>query len=312
MNIKRRHFAIVATILFIGFIGGSFFDLTISKALFHKNDFTGLVFASFGTYPCYMGLAFIGGGLLSASIKRKDLPLWGKVICYFLSALAYFISIYICADDFPSVNGFNNPDLYPLSYALCIITFTPVFVWGFFVCKKGNPQYLWNALIVIAIVYVVGMLPVALLLKLVIHRPRYRLVVRGGLLDFHNWWEWATNYKNFLSGSFVVDGQVITKEEFKSFPSGHSGAGAILMVLLPSLVLFFNKLKGKETLLFYIGFVWALLCMFFRVRVGAHFLTDTCTSSLVILGLFFVLFEYTKARKLLQGPENNAATTPLT
>lgn len=308
MNIKNRHFIVIASILLVGLIVGSFLDLQISEAIFMKNNFVGLLFASFGTYPTYMGLAFLGGGLLSTTIRRKDMPLWGKIICYFLSALAYFISVYICADDFPSVNGFNDSNLYPLSYTLCFLVFTPFFVFGYFVCKKSNPKYLWNALMIIAVIYIVGMLPVSVLIKLVIHRPRYRWVVRGGLLEFHNWWESAANYKDFLDGSFLVEGQVITKEEFKSFPSGHSGAGAMLMVLLPSLPLFFRKLEGKETILLYVGFGWTLICMFFRILVGAHFLSDTCMSGLIIILLFFVLSEFARTKKLLP-PDQEALRT---
>ena len=124
MNIKKRHFIVIASILLVGLIVGSFLDLQISEAIFMKNNFVGLLFASFGTYPTYMGLAFLGGGLLSTTIRRKDMPLWGKIICYFLSALAYFISVYICADDFPSVNGFNDSIYIPKLYFVFLV-FTP-------------------------------------------------------------------------------------------------------------------------------------------------------------------------------------------
>lgn len=297
--IKKRHFVIVISLLLIGVVIGSFFDLQITAGLFAKNDFTGLLFSSFGTYPCYMGMAFIGGGLFSTTIKRKELPWWGKLFCFFLSALAYVLSIVIAAKDLPSVNGFNNPKLAPISYTICALLFSATFVLAFYVCKKGNVKYLWNILLIMAMVYILGMLPASYAIKLVIHRPRYRFLVREGLTEFHNWWESQSNYKDFLDGSYVVDGHVITKEEFKSFPSGHSGAAAILMMLLPSLTLFFEKLKGKETLLFYTGFVWTLINMFFRLRVGAHFLSDTCVGSLIVLGVFFAFHEFAKSKNIL-------------
>ena len=36
---------------------------------------------------------------------------------------------------------------------------------------------------IIAVIYIVGMLPVSVLIKLVIHRPRYRWVVRVDCLN---------------------------------------------------------------------------------------------------------------------------------
>ena len=93
---KRFHLLIIIAILVIGFVLGSFFDLQIDKALFVKDNAFGLIMASFGVYPCYAGLAFIGGGLMSTTIKRKELPLWGKIICYVLSAVAYVMAIYLC------------------------------------------------------------------------------------------------------------------------------------------------------------------------------------------------------------------------
>ena len=59
---KRFHLLIVIGVLLIGFIVGSFLDLKIDQAIFDKNNGFGLFMASFGVYPCYAGLAFIGGG----------------------------------------------------------------------------------------------------------------------------------------------------------------------------------------------------------------------------------------------------------
>ena len=80
------------------------------------------------------------------------------------------------------------------------------------------------------------------------------------------------------------------------------------MVLLPSLPLFFRKLEGKETILLYVGFGWTLICMFFRILVGAHFLSDTCMSGLIIILLFFVLSEFARTKKLLP-PDQEALRT---
>lgn len=291
---KRYHFFIIIGILVVGFVLGSFFDLQINQAIFSENNWFGLFMASFGVYPCYAGLAFIGGGLLSTSVNRKDAPAVVKVVSIALSAAAYGMSIYLCGKEFPSVNGHNLPQLAWLSYLICAVLFGGVFAWSFFVCKKGDLKQTWNILIVMTVIFVIALLPAGFLIKLVIHRPRYRYVVRGELTAFYNWWQLFPEYKKYISTAddpIFLYGIEITKEEFKSFPSGHSGTGMIMAMFLPFASFFFPKLKGKETILFYIGAIFGFVMMFSRLLVGAHYLTDTCMGSLIVMIVYYVVNE---------------------
>ena len=144
-----------------------------------------------------------------------------------------------------------------------------------------------------AFVLIVGLLPVSFLIKLFIHRPRYRFLVSSGELPFYSWWESYKEYKQFIKDNIgqeiagVTMTEDILKEEFKSFPSGHSGSGAILMLFLPYASMVFNKLKGKETLLFYIGFAWSILMAFARMLAGAHYLTDVSMGALIVMVVYF-------------------------
>ena len=287
---KRFHLLIIIGILLVGFIVGSFLDLQIDTALFNKNNGFGLFMASFGVYPCYAGLAFIGGGFLVTTINRKEMPLWGKIICYVVSAAAYGMSIYLCGKEMPSPNGYNNESLAPIAYAIPAVLFAGAFFGGFMVCRKGDARQLWYVLLIMSIIFVVALLPAGYAIKLVIHRPRYRYAVRCGLTDYCNWWQPFPQYKDYIG--HVIEGFEITKEEFKSFPSGHSGTGMILAMYLPFLPYFFPKLKGKETFLFYGGVAFGLVMMFSRLLVGAHYLTDTCMGSLIVMVVFYVVNEF--------------------
>ena len=290
--IKKRHFFIVIGVLLVGFILGSIFDLQISQALCTKgnvkNAFS-LIMSSFAVYPCYAGLAFVAGGLVATTLNRRDLPIYAKIISYGLAALAYIASVYLCGGELPSTNGFYNPDnpfwYWVLSYLITSFVLAGVVVAAFFVCQKGDSKKLWTALMVMAVIFVVGLLPPGLIIKLIIHRPRYRYLVRCGTLEFHNWWESCKDYKDYFGR--MVEGFIIDKEEFKSFPSGHSGTAAMMMMFLPYASMFFNKLKGKEVMMFYIGFAWTLLMAFSRILCGAHYLTDVCMGSLIIVVVFF-------------------------
>ena len=305
---KRIHLFIIIGLLLVGFILGSFFDYQIDQGLFNENNAFGLIMASFGVYPCYAGLAFIGGGLLATTMKRKELPLWGKIICYGLSGLSYVMAIYLCGREWPSTNGYNVPKLAPLSYGISALVFAGVYVWAFFTCRKGDAKYQWRVLIAMAVIFTIALLPAGFLIKLVIHRPRYRYAVRLGATEFKNWWEMFPGYKELLGQE--VGGHILDKEEFKSFPSGHSGTGMIMAMFFPYATVFFPKLKGKETLLFYIGVAFGLVMMFSRLLVGAHYLTDTCMGSLIVMVVFYIVNEFAARKNLFDEPTNAQEIEP--
>ena len=298
---KRYHLLIIIGILLIGFVLGSFFDLQIDKVLWSENNPFGLIMASFGVYPCYAGLAFVGGGLMSTTIKRKELPLWGKLICFFLSSLAIVMAIYLCGGEWPSVNGYNVPQLEWLSFLIAGIVFAGVYCAGYLVCRKGDVKQLWAMLLVMVVIFTVSLLPAGFVIKLIIHRPRYRYLVRTGVLPFYNWWENCANYKDYIGGH--IDGFPITKEDFKSFPSGHSGTGMIMAMFLSYAPIFFKKLKGKETIMFYVGVLWGLTMMFSRMLVGAHYLTDTCMGSLIVMVVFYIANEFAYKKGFFETKE---------
>ena len=294
--IKKRHFLIVIGVLLAGFIVGSFLDLQINQAIFSKDNTFGLIMASFAVYPCYAGLAFISGGLFATGLKRKDLHIALKILTFFLSALAYAMAVYLCGGEWPSSNGFNDEKLAPFSYGLAALIFAGVFFLAYKVCAKGDLPKLWMALMVMAVIFVIALLPTGFVVKLILHRPRYRVCVREGITDFYNWWQTCKEYKEIIARKITVDGFLIDKEEFKSFPSGHTGTAAIMMMFLPYSSIFFKRMKGKEVVMFYTGFVWMLLMMYSRMRVGAHYLTDTCMGGLVIMVVYFVIHVFATSK----------------
>ena len=288
--IKKRHFLIVMGILLIGLIVGSFLDLQINQAIFSDRNGFGIAMAAFGTLPCYGGLAFLGGALFGTSFaRRKERHMAITVGSYIAAAACYIISIYLGSKDIPSINGYNNEALKIPAIIVGIFLFAGIAVFGYLVSVKNDNKQLWAIIVAMIIVYIIGLIPVSYVIKLFIHRPRFRLVVNYGGIPFHNWWESYKDYKTYIDANPLINGFNITKEEFKSFPSGHTGSAAIMMMLLPYLSVFFKKLKGKETLLFYIGFAWTLLMMFSRMLVGAHYLTDTCMGAIILMVVFFTV-----------------------
>ena len=293
---KRFHLLIVIGVILVGFVIGSFFDLQIDQAIFQRNNGFGLFMASFGVYPCYACFAFVGGALLISSIKRKELPNWVKIISYVLSGVIYVMAVYLAAKEMPSANGYNNEKLTIVSYAIAAVVFAGCFVGGVFACKnRDNLKQIWILSLVIVVIFTVALLPAGFLIKLVIHRPRYRLAVYGEKTAFYNWWQMFPEYKKYIDGpgnSVLVDGIPVTKEEFKSFPSGHTGTAMIMAMFLPYLSYFLPKLKGKEIWLFYGGVLWTVVMAFSRMLCGAHYLTDTCMGALIVMVVYFIVNEF--------------------
>ena len=277
-------------ILLAGLIVGSFLDLQINQTLFSDRNGFGIAMAAFGTLPCYGGLAFLGGGLFGTSFaRRKERHIAITIGSYIAALICYGVSIYLGSKDIPSINGYNNEALRIPAIIVGAVVFAGLAFLGYRVCVKNDNKQLWAIIVAMIIIYIIGLIPVSFIIKIFIHRPRFRLVVNYGGIKFHNWWESYKDYKEYIAANPLINGFEITKEEFKSFPSGHSGSAAIMMMFLPYLCSFFKKLKGKETLLFYISFAWTLLMMFSRMLVGAHYLSDTCMGALILMAVFFIV-----------------------
>jgi membrane-associated phospholipid phosphatase len=114
-------------------------------------------------------------------------------------------------------------------------------------------------------------------------RPRYRSIVVTEGLEFRPWYVIGTSERAAFEG-------ILSHDEFKSFPSGHScsAATALMLSLLPVAV---PRLRGKEHALLVVGIIWPLLVMFFRIVAGAHFLSDVLCGALVSYTVFLILYQ---------------------
>ena len=129
------------------------------------------------------------------------------------------------------------------------------------------------------IVVCVGIMLLINIIKVPWGRARMRLIYStGNDTYFSNWWQAGTALKKKL----VADG--VSSDEFRSFPSGHTAcaACAMLMILVPTIC---RRLHDKEKLFMAIGAAWTAVVAFTRLRMGAHFLSDVCVSSLLTIGL---------------------------
>ena len=264
----RLHIYIVLGIFLIGFILGSFLDRQLSDAIFSRDNGFGLTISVIGTLPGYMVLALLGGSAFALGLHKKYQIPW-RVVLYVLAATFVGLSIYFSGREFFGENGFTNEDLYFLGFIIVIPFAVASFYLGYRLTKASNRGYLWLILGITAVAIFMALVPGTTLLKSIFNRPRYRtLILYEDQIGFHNWWQRCTDRDELM---VVLH---LTKEEFKSFPSGHASASAVFMIFASILPLFDEKYEKIQLPLFYAGFAWVLLVAFSRILVGAHFLSD--------------------------------------
>lgn len=274
----------ILAVFLILFVVGTFFDLDIAKAIFDRNDGVSLFFAAFGFMPGCGVFAFLGGALFANSFLNKDKKAI-RIILIFLALVAVVGSIVFSFGEIFGVNGYNLPDKKYFGLLIAAPIMIAIAAGGYFFTKDNTNKNLWIPIIVLLVCILLAYFAGTTALKNIFHRPRFRLVVNEGYAPFHYWYERCTNYSQIIERY-----DFITKEEFKSFPSGHTnitGSLIALTMFLPMLRPTLNK-KVNYTLIggaifytFFIGFT--------RMRLGAHYLTDISMGGLlsVVLTLIF-------------------------
>ena len=288
MNKTRLFLYPLLGVFIITLIIGSFFDYEISHSLFSNKDTFGLVISVLGTIPGYGMFAFIGGGAVALAIHR-DYKTWIKVILYVLAVACLGSATYFSGKEFFGPNGFTDIAPVFVGYLIAFPVMAGVTTLGYFMCRKSEHEYLWLFLLIMLIALIIALVPGVTLIKSIFHRPRFRSVETIGL-EFHPWYEASKDYQLYPD---------TLKEEFKSFPSGHSAtamAFPVMAIFLP----YINKDYKKYVLPCYIaGLAWALLVMFARILVGAHYLSDVSMGAILTITMMIVSLEILKHNKKL-------------
>ena len=286
MKQLRLHIYILLGVFLVTFIIGSFLDLQINESLFTRGEGFSMFMAACGPVVGYGTLAILGGGYLSLAIKKPYKTLI-KIVFYGLTVALFAVAVYFAGREFWGENGYNNEKLEWLGYVICVPIMGGLTYLGYWLCAKSKRENLWIILTVLAIACFMALVPGVTILKIIFHRPRFRTIYASGYgIEYHNWWQRCANYKE-LMGIYHV-----TKEEFKSFPSGHAGSAALTMLILPFLPLLDEKYQKLQIPLVYASLAWTMLMSFSRMVVGAHFLSDVSMGSLLTLVFLLLSNEF--------------------
>ncbi len=298
MKKLRLHIYLLIAIFVATFIIGSFVDESLNAALFSKNNPFGLTMSAIGTIPGYGIFAIIGGGAISFFITKKWHILL-RLLSLGLGIAFILLGVHFSGREFFSPNGFyQGPEFKWTLYGYLIIL--PVMLalgyLGYLLGKKSDNPNLWLVYVVLSIAIFFSLIPGVTALKSIFHRPRYRLLDLTGL-EFYPWWKPCKNYKELLE-TFAPLG--VTKEEFKSFPSGHAGATAVSMLFVMALPFVNRKYLKYQLPIFYGALAWTVLVMFTRMLVGAHFLSDVSMGILLTLIFMMIANEFIIHNKKIQ------------
>ena len=96
-------------------------------------------------------------------------------------------------------------------------------------------------------------------------------------IPFYPWWRPCRDYQSLME-SFSL-----SREEFKSFPSGHTTYASLLLIPVCFMPLGNPKTEKLQIRLFWAVLAFVLLVGLARVLVGAHYVSDVSVGVLITL-----------------------------
>lgn len=279
---EKKNCIIVACILVGLLIVGTFFDYQISSAVFNEQNIFGIILASYGQLPAMLCFSISGTLIIKISLSKTSfsrmIAIAGGVLLNILAVLG------IMMDPMLYIEGMSL--FVSLVIAIVIVLIVNFGIWKI---SEGADKKDMKTFICILLGTILVEIILINIIKIPWARPRMRMIATQPDAFFQPWWVIGNDMKDHLMALGVAS------EEFKSFPSGHTGnaACAILLGILPLIA---HKLKGKETMLFFLGFAFACLVACSRIIMGAHFLSDV-TIGLSVTFIISCMFVYKMIKK---------------
>ena len=258
----------------------SLFDLQISNLLtkgalkegaFYTHNFMGALVEVIGSFPIFVALLVATLALGNMFFKKEGKL---KYIGWIFVLLAIVDMTWVTRDTFKYILRLvGNEPLYKEWWMMIvyIVIGTPIALLShYFYVKKVNNElnkkfisFTWVILFTCAFYLLIN------IIKGPVGRMRYRAMNEIG--DFTGYAPWYV-----ISDAKNVYGDLVsTSDAFKSFPSGHTFSAGCCYVLLavPDIFEKFNS-KKYRILSYVITVCYTGLVGLYRIRVGAHYLSD--------------------------------------
>ena len=281
----------------LGVVLGSFFDLQISTAIANPRSGLGLTISAIGPTLGFAGVAIMGGGLIAYA--RKEYPIGLKILFIILAAACYGVAIFYPGAEYFGENGFYWAAPKFVGYLIVALPEAGMVVLGYFLFRNCENKNMWIVFCIIIGLLLIALLAVIPTLKDNMHRPRYRLISTTDAVIFHNWYQPCKNYKDLIA---QYD---LSKEDFKSFPSGHTAESSILLVTSVFFPLASKKFEKYQLFAFIGSFLLVVIVGLGRIMAAAHFLSDVSMGATVTLLLLTIANEVVIRIKPLHIEEQN-------
>ncbi len=304
MKKEIYHYPVVYLIIpicisLLGIIFGSFFDLKLSDAIVDTTSGIGSFIESFGMVISFFMIPLTGVMVFKGLWHREKT--WMKVVASAYLLLCIGMGIYECSIYLIGTTKIKEYGIVftPwLGYLLsAIFTFMMTAFFFYFIKSDGDT----NALIIKGLIILFVLLSQTLiisLLKKINCRPRYRFVTDDEINKanevFRSWWE----FKPFST----------TDDYHKSWPSGHTGLASVYLLfpLINDHIRF--PFRHSKVVLYAIGLLHPLIVAFYRVRYGAHFLTDV-SFAMLITSLIILFYLSLSEKTIVKAMKNKPVKT---
>lgn len=287
---KKRILMYVPLLFFILLLViGTFFDFEIAESIgVNKSWITSMVTAFFPVLP-YGLLALIGGMAfrLTLDFDKK----FARIFFYVVAAGSYGVASFMTFHEMVSGDGLGleGEMISLLVLGICVIMDFGFAYLGFCLADKITVKMpdLW--IVIIFMVVLAGIVVGGgFILKAIFHRARYEflLSVNSPLSvdDFTRWFEECPSYETYKDLE-VLD------EAFKSFPSGHVAATALLLTYFPFVAALIPNVRRHTVAWFVVAIVLTVVMIGVRLAAGSHYLSDCAFAAILGYLPFLVGYE---------------------
>lgn len=263
--------AILAAILALCLLTGTFFDYQISSTLFNPSSLFGRFVEAAGELPFEVTASIAGVMLVRCAGDgckgSKGLAVLGVLINVCLVGYEVLGSLH--------VGGKLVAAQLVLTFALTIAGN----VVAYRATHDAAPQELKRWALMVLVVWVIQAIILNVIVKPLWSRPRMRVIEATQGLEFQPWWVIGNPDKwTYIAAGVIKDG-------FKSFASGHTAHAAIGMMLAGLPAAAFKQEPSRRRVVFWAAAAVAALVAFGRIVIGAHFLSDVSCGFALVLAL---------------------------
>lgn len=292
MKKMRIPLLVVLALAIIGIIFGSIFDLQLSQAIASSTNGFGLTISVIGPTIGFCAMAILGGAFIAFAL-HGNYNKYLKIFFWIIAAVAFGVGIYYGGKEYFGTNGFNNKSLKWIGYLIVILPLAGSEYLGYRLFKDNENKNMWIILLIGIAAFALALVGFVNILKMIMHRPRFRTVVSTDV-EFHNWWQRCANYKDLMKTFNLAS------EEFKSYPSGHTTEACMVFIPVIFLPLSNKKYEKYQLKAFICAALFVGLVALARILAAAHYLSDVSTGATITTLLIFCANEIVIRNKKLQ------------